>query len=292
MVMQMALDEPDQEIIPPAVLSGTASSNPLNKPRSPRQVRSRFKAKPQAGIRLEPRDEELLCGLFLHRAMSREQIQFLYFTSLVRCNARLRQLFDHGFVSRYFLPAAPFGAQAVYMLGRQGVPVVARRLDRELDEIKTQRQRADRPIYLEHTLAIVDTRIDFLKALQAQQQLELWLSEYQCRHEYDVSVLGQRKEWRVVFKPDAFVRLHDLGTGAYYPFFIEVERGHVALPRFVTKLKVHQQYGDSGLFEERYGTPEFKTLIITTSPRRIAHISALPEVRESGLFLFTTFDQM
>ena len=76
-------------------------------------------------MRLEERDRELLCDLLWQRAMSRSQLERLYFSSLVRANARLRLLFDHGFVSRYFLPAAPYGAQAVYSLGKAAVPVVA-----------------------------------------------------------------------------------------------------------------------------------------------------------------------
>ncbi len=101
---------------------GSAKSGSREK--RPRPVRSRFQPKAMAGLRLEERDRELLCDLFWQRAMSRSQLQRLYFTSLVRANARLRLLFDHGFVARYFLPAAPYGAQAVYEVA-QSAPLLA-----------------------------------------------------------------------------------------------------------------------------------------------------------------------
>lgn len=112
-------------------------TDPQNRPPvQKRSVRSRFTPQPKAGLRLEPRDELLLSDLFLHRAMSRGQIQALYFSSIVRCNARLRQLFDYGYVTRYYLPAAPFGAQAIYSIGKAAVPLVARRLEMEISEVR------------------------------------------------------------------------------------------------------------------------------------------------------------
>lgn len=108
--------------------------------------RSRFKAQKSIGMRLEERDEQILCDLFLHRLMSRGQIEKLYFTSTVRCNARLRLLFDHKFVLRHFPPAAPFGAQAIYSVGKAALPIVSRSLEMELPEVTRYFRRTQTPI--------------------------------------------------------------------------------------------------------------------------------------------------
>ena len=76
---------------------------------------------------LTPRDEALLTDLFLHQAMSRGQLQALHFGSTARCNARLRKLFDHGYVVRDFHPMAPYGTQGIYRIGPRAAKIVAQR---------------------------------------------------------------------------------------------------------------------------------------------------------------------
>ena len=141
---------------------------------------------------LGPRDETLLAALFLNRTMTRGQIQALFFTSVPRCNARLRQLFDWGYLSRTYLPTAPFGSQALYCVGKAGVPLVLEKMARagiRADEADIRAQcRRPALSLLEHTLAIGDVYIAVQKALAAQPQarLEHWLPERFCCHEYEV----------------------------------------------------------------------------------------------------------
>ena len=260
-------------------------------PRTVRAVRSRFKPAPEAGMRLEERDRELLCDLFWQRAMSRGQLQRLYFSSLVRANARLRLLFDHGFVTRYFLPAAPYGAQAVYSLGKAAIPAVARALELEEDEVKKQCRFSGTPTFLEHTLAIVEVRLALQEAAGKEPGLEfdLWVPEPLCRHE-PVGGLGPwRKE---VFKPDGFARLRRVEDDAYFSFFLEADLGHTSARQFAGKVAMHGKYLRQGLFREIYGTDTFQTLVVTTGPRRVGNLLALCREMGSGLFRFTTFAQL
>lgn len=257
-----------------------------------RVPRSRFKPQAQAGLRLEERDEQLLCDLLLHRAMSREQIQQLHFTSVVRCNARLRQLFDHRFVLRHYPPAAPFGGQAVYTLGKAGVPLVARRLDMDLPEATRLARSNYTPTFLEHTLALVDVYLAFRRAVAqwADVQIECWLPEVQCRHEWEIRAAAGGKWKKETFKPDAFVRLQVSGDAEYRNFFLEADLGHTSSRQFLGKLMTHQRYLESGLFEQTYAGRDFKTLVVTTGQRRLRNLRALVEQNNSHLFWFTTFD--
>ena len=259
------------------------------KPGAPGSPRSRFKPQAKAGLRLEERDEELLRDLFAHRAMSREQLQALHFPSLVRANARLRLLFDHRFVARYYPPASPFGTQAVYSLGRAALPVVARRLELDLPEVARRARVSQTPTFIEHTLAVVDIYLAFRQAVQerAEVEIERWLSEFDCRHDWDIRAEGGR--WRKeAFKPDGFVRLEH--EGEYRSFFIEADLGHTSSKQFLGKLQTHRRYLESGLFEATFGGASFRTLVVTTGARRAKNLRALIAEQGSDLFWFATFE--
>jgi Replication-relaxation len=252
--------------------------------------RSRFSPKPAAGLRLEERDARLLCDLFLHRFMARGQLEALYFTSTVRCNARLRQLFDYAYVKRYYLPAAPYGAQAVYSIGKNAVPLVAARLDMEADEVAGQYRRTRTPSFIEHTLEVVNLWLAFRDACAQAEgvEIERWLPETLCRHDYTLGVKGAARRKQEAFKPDAFVRL--ACGGRFYDYFIEVDLGHTSSRQFLGKLMTHQRYLESGLFTQIFGRERFKTLVVTTTGRRLKNLRALVEAQGSDLFWFATLD--
>jgi len=256
--------------------------------------RSRFTPQVTAGLQLEARDAQLLGDLFLHRAMSRSQIQALYFSSVGRCNARLRQLFDHGYVTRYYPPAAPFGAQAVYFIGKAALPVVAKQLDMDISAVRSQYRRSETPTYIEHTLAIVDLYIAFREAIAQHPDVELerWLPEILCRHEYDIRANEQGAWHKEVFKPDAFVRLTHRDNNTYFNYFIEVDLGHTSSQQFMGKLMTHQRYLESGLFNEIFECSNFKTLVVTTTIGRLKNLKSLVAAQNSDLFWLTTFDSV
>lgn len=274
-------------------LSQSPEGDKITSPK--RVVRDRFRPQIVAGMRLEERDEELLCDLFWQRAMSRSQLQALYFGSVGRCNARLRLLFDHHFVTRYYLPAAPFGAQAVYGLGRAGAPIVARRLEMELLEVKRVVKHSHTPTFLEHTLAIVDVRLALQRAIEGREDVEIerWLAEPLCRHEYDIrSTQGAGRWQKEVFKPDGFVRFYHRPSQRDVNYFLEVDLGHTSSRQFAGKIMMHRRYKESGLFRELYGGESFRTLVVTTGPRRVGNLVELAQEQGSDRFWFTTFAQL
>ena len=254
--------------------------------------RSRFTPKPVAGLRLEERDEQLLCDLYLHRFMARGQLETLYFTSTVRCNARLRQLFDYGFVKRYYLPSAPYGAQAIYSIGKNAVPLIAARLEVEINDVARQQRGTRTPTFIEHTLETVNVWLALREACaqSAEVKIERWLPEMLCRHEYQIRAKDGGRWQKEAFKPDAFVRLR--ANGQLHNFFIEVDLGHTSSRQFLGKLLTHQRYLDSGLFQQIYAGGEFRTLVITTGSKRLRNLAALAEQQRIPLFWLTTFNDV
>ena len=263
----------------------------------PKSVRSRFAPEARAGLVLGDRDRELLADLYLHGVMSRGQLQELYFGSVPRCNQRLRQLYDFHFVHRHYLPgvpcAAPYGVQAIYSIGKAAIPIVAIELEVETAEVTKGYRRSITPTFLEHTLQIVNVRLDFLRATSGNLPISVdrWLPEMLCRHEYEI----RRKDggaWiKEVFKPDAFICLVD-SSGKRHSYFIEVDLGHTSARQFLGKLRTHQRYLESGLFRETFGGEVFKTLVITTSSSRQQNLLRLIEEQDSQLFWFSTFSAL
>lgn len=245
--------------------------------------RSRFCPAPAAGLTLTARDEALLTALFLNRVMTRGQVQALFFSSVPRCNARLRQLFDWGYLSRAYLPTAPFGSQALYSAGRAALPVIGEALS-----------------LLEHALAAGDVYLAVQKALAAcpSVRLEHWLPERFCCHEFEIrrtDAAGGSGRWRKqIFRPDAFLRLvrADDARNCFLDdarnCFLEVDRGHTSSRQFLGKIRTHGRFHQSGLFAEVFGWDDFQTLVVTTGDRRADNLRALAEREGDGFFRFTT----
>lgn len=296
--------------------SVTSPSAVSPSPGSTSPVRNRLRREPVGGLIVEKRDLQLLSDLFRHGVMARGHLQAFYFSSLVRANARLRQLFDHGLVSRLPLPgltrAQSCGTQALYALGCEAVPLVAAHLGLDESEVRRAYRRTRTGLHIAHSLAIVEARLAFHREAQAQRdvELELWLAEGQIKHEYQLR--APNGAWqREVFKPDGFARLKrtvgEMTTSAWsegegpeetdraWDFFLEVDMGSAGHEKIWSKWMMHRQYLVSGLFRDTYHCERFHTLVLTASEFRVNTLLALLRERAADdpwrdLFLFATFD--
>ena len=249
---------------------------------------------------METRDVSIVADVFLNRVMTRSQIQTLHFGSVPRCNARLRQLYDWGYLARTYLPTAPFGSQALYTVGKASGLLLANIL--EQSGIQAQpldvRRQSHYPALslLEHTLAIGDVYIALRKSLAEHPHLRLayWLPERFCRHEYEVrrqneNAYSQQRWQKEIFQPDGFFRL-ELGNGlAGRNFFIEADLGHTNSRQFRGKLRIHMRFLESGLFAETFGWQQFETLVVTTGTQRADNLRTLARQEDCAMFRFTTF---
>jgi hypothetical protein len=246
------------------------------------EKRSRFSPvdkESRGRVWITERDEKLLVDLFLHQAMSRGQLQDIHFGSTARCNARLRKLYDHGYVVRDFHPMAPYGSQGIYRVGPKAATLVARHLDADAGYIKSLCRGSKRLEFLEHTLEIVDFSLWVRRSLKQGNSytLESWMPELQVRHEYELGATGGATV-RHVFKPDAFLRLRE-SENRLHAFFLEIDRGNASAASFAQKASHYEQYLSSGLFQEMYGAAAFSVLVVTTGEKRAQHLLAtLPQL--------------
>ena len=250
-------------------------------------------------MRLQTRDEDILEALEAYGCMRRDQIQRLYFGSVVAANLRLRTLFDWKYVARVTLPLpsgsdAPPGCQAIYMLGPAGIPIVAARTGMDPADIR-RRLRHGTPSYLLHTLEVVGFRLAAEEAVRScpDVRLERFIPERLCQHAYQYreqegGASGGDGGWRKeVYKPDAVMLLAYEGDQA--GFAVEIDLGHTSSGEFLTKSRIHARYAASGLFLRRYGAEKARTLCVTTSDKRRDNLRLLLEKEGSDHFWFSTF---
>lgn len=240
-------------------------------------------------FRLTARDERLLGRVFLHRALTKDHLIAMgLFGSTPRANQRLRLLFDHRYLRRAFVAAGPHSAKAVYLPGSAAIDLLANRLEIPRDEVARQTRKEPQRIFLEHSLACADLRVEIQAAAMAGAfSVESYLPEPLCRHEYVVRRGG--KDERRILKPDGYV---DLACGdRRLRCFLEMDLGHVGSEQMLRSFLHYESYLADGLFKEAYGAAGFDVLVVTTAgSRRIANLMRVARPVQVPRLRFTTLE--
>ena len=257
-------------------------------PRLPRHRRAKPEERP--GLRLTARHREVIRAVAGYRALDRRQIQTLLFPSKSTTNYSLRRLYQHGYLERKMIPVE-YGdgmRPAVYTLGRKGAELVgAGGWTKKADKVAF--------LFLEHLLCTNGVRIAVkLSAHRHGWAVREWRDERElkgARIDY-VQVPSERSGRRqnVPVIPDGYFIL-DLG-GRRAHFFLEVDRGTMALRRFRTKVDAYLAYVRSGMYQRRYRTRSLRVLTVTTGETRMRNLRSVTE-RAGGneLCWFCTFGQ-
>ncbi|MCW5777827.1 MAG: replication-relaxation family protein [Phycisphaeraceae bacterium] len=234
-------------------------------------------------MRISPRDERLLCELFGHGVLTAEQTTRLgLFGSVVRARSRLLILVEGGPVRKR--RAVPLGtSRALYSAGPKAAPTLARILGVDAEEASAACRRRLSPFLLEHSLAVAETRI----ALQGEcARLGVsfdWTWERLCRHEYETLVAGGWE--RRIVRPDG---LASIGGSLW---FVEVDLGHVSLPRWRRRIEGYRRYLRDGAFAEGHGRDSFGVLVLASGELRLSRL-ARPVPQGSPRFLFARLQDL
>jgi len=242
---------------------------------------------------LQPRDREIMVGLYAFRLLTSQQILRLFdFGCTRRVNSRLRKLYDHHYLSRTFLPTVRGSGKSIYYLGPQGVAVVAEELgvDSVLIKKKAKKISQLRELFLAHALQLNELRITFSHAIHdhPEMSLESWIGESECGQEYSVYSYGRKMVRK--FRPDGYFRFWSLGK--LHSFFIELDRSTMSQARFKSKVQTYLEFARLGFYRERFGVKFFRVLVITLTAERLANIKRTVEAVTDRIFLFTTLDQI
>jgi hypothetical protein len=236
---------------------------------------------------LTERDVEILVDVWKYRYLNLPQIQALHFTSAKSAYRRLQQLCEGKYIKAF---TAPSIAGRIFYLNKAGVEVVADHMQVTLDDLKWHRSSSTPKDYffLRHFLAINDFRVALTLACQnSPLSLRGFIPEYvgekvggNVKKYLRDSIFDiQNPRHSLSHTPDAAFAIEKDGKAAL--FFVEIDQGSETVndpTKGVMKAVVfYLNYWTAGKFtryEEDFGREfkTFRTLFITNSPRRLAHM--------------------
>jgi hypothetical protein len=244
-------------------------------------------------IILQQRDREIIKSIYSFRLLTRQQLQELFcINGTRRANQRLRKLYDHKYLSRYFLPTIRGSAKAIYYLGPKGAAIIADELGIDLNIVNRKRKSTSKlqELFLNHVLGLNDIRIAFYLGLDIHpgMALERWINDNDCHQQYRAPVGG-----KIVikqFRPDGYFRI--LYKGKLYSFFIEYDRSTMTVGRFAGKVHTYLDFSSLGYYRKRFGVKYFRVLVVTKTRNRLSNLKKAVGNITDKLFWFTTIEQV
>lgn len=201
-------------------------------------------------MRLTTRDSTLLKDMALSHVLSRDQaIALGYYSSVTRLNTRFRDLIKAGFMKRL---ETPFFSQGLYAVTPKASAIVRPQIASLLAN------RAPTPRFLQHALTTTSVRIAMLGKGAAAWRFEqqLWTSFQWQGKSFEV-----RPDGLAVF-PSRHVSL-------------EVDMGNMSMSRLQSKFEAYRAFVASRSLDQKWGIPELRVLLVTTSAARAERISRM-----------------
>ena len=217
---------------------------------------SRFHRDPSraATLQIQERDLAVVRQVMEDRFLSAQQITALFFPSYRRAAERLQFLWNAGYLKREYAPVSFGTSPAIYCLTAKGRELVVEYggVSREQMRWHKDTNRGTGP-FKRHELDLTDVKVGLTVA--ARKRLDVELHHFGKGSAYYDKVTNAQpdagEKEHIPIRPDAFIVLR-VGRRYHY-FFLEVDRGTMALKRLRTKLKGYRAYYFGGGFFAKYG---------------------------------------
>ena len=207
------------------------------------------------------REREVIEFLARAGAATREQLQQLFFPSLVTATRALALLTRQKALQR-FRPRVAGGAGLngsvpyIYSLAPDGLKLAAQLLNRTVPPAWRAGQPAE--LFLAHRLQVTAFVVALIRGAGAL------LSDWRCGADLEDAVVWHGKRRR--FAPDGYARL-SLDWGERLILF-EIDRGTMGAQAWREKAAEYQAYYRSGRYRERYGRERLLVVCVTTDARQ------------------------
>lgn len=231
----------------------------------------------KTGVVLQQRDRQLLSELATMRITDRELTKLVAgFRSTTRANTRLLKLTRAGFLNRFFVGTISAGLKAVYTLSPKAGALIGieyRRISRSHGRTLVG------DLFVDHQMRVNDvyTTVKHLP-LPAGARFIRW-----CAFHEPIS-----RTSRLV--PDGYFEIQT--AAGVRPMFLEVDLGHQAMRVWEQKARAYLQLAVSGNFPRLFRQPQFRVIVITTSPRRLAHVRAVIAKQTDKVFWLSDFESI
>lgn len=261
---------------------------------------------PSAGLCLQARDLDILRSVYQHRFVRSDHLHRLLFAgvSLRALQVRLRKLWEHHYLDRYFQPFVlgeghrppPCATQPIYALGRRGAEEVAEQLGVAMDEIPHGFRHDGLGLpALHHHLVVTDFLVAVAVAARDRPDIalheiksgfalartaSLWKRRTQAPHQYVI--------------PDGAVTLSVGGQSRTY--YLEVVRAGVSGGNkcLIEKLRRYVSLNRLGFFKQAFGHERLRAVVFaTTSEERSDRLRAVARrlVHGRHLFWFGSYEE-
>ena len=228
------------------------------------------------GIIIQDRDRHLLMELGVMRVIDREQAKCVArFGSTTRANSRLLLLARGGFLRRFFLGTVGGARKALYGLSPKGAALVG-------VTYRGPRRATDQTLagdfFTAHQLRIneVYCTLKYRPIPVTDAHFVRWLSFY------EPLLAG------VPLIPDGYAEVATPSKNL--AMFLEVDLGNESRTVWLRKVQSYVRYAVSGKFEEQFHQPQFRTLVVANSERRMASLRAATITATDKIFWFTTLE--
>jgi hypothetical protein len=228
----------------------------------------------RVGVILQERDRHLFRELATMRIIDRELAKVAVgFRSTTRANTRLLKLTRAGLLHRFFVGTIAGGRKAIYTPSKKG-GILAGAEYRRISRSHGKTLVGD--LYVDHQMHInaVYSAVKF-RPLPVGVRFIGW----RALHE----PFSQNS--RVI--PDGYFEIAT--SGGTRPMFLEVDLGHQAMKVWQQKARGYLQLALSGDFARLFRQSQFRVLVITTSPRRLAKIRSVIAKQTDKVFWLSDF---
>jgi hypothetical protein len=223
---------------------------------------------------IQERDRKLLKELAVMRIVDREMAKVVAgFRSTTRVNTRLLKLTRGGLLNRFFVGSIAAGRKAIYTLSPKGGLLTG------MDFHRISRSHGRTlvgDLFIDHQM-----RINEIYAAVKH----LPLPEGTAFHKWQVFFEPVTASSHLI--PDGYFELTTLS--ATRPMFLEIDLGNQSTKVWEQKTRAYLQFALSGDFPKLSRQQQFRVLVITTSPRRLASIRSTVAKQTDKIFWFSDF---
>lgn len=226
------------------------------------------------------------------------QIALMLAANVTGVRERLESLWRSRYLDQLELPMfiSEESPPAVYILARDGKRVLVAYAGLDPSAITIVSGRRNYLFLLHHTLKRNDFRATLYAACREKPGMRFlfWKQDKEVGDSILLRNPG-RESLRIPLVPDGFFGL-ETPWGAMSAF-VEIDRGTTGLKRFLLKQRGYFQWWSDQEHLSKYGFKNFRILTVTTTTKRLEHLRlATLRVKASqqgsGIFWFTTFDQI
>jgi hypothetical protein len=227
------------------------------------------------GLVVQGRDNHLFLEIFEMGVVDREQAKCVGgFGSTTRVNARLLALTREGLLRRFYLGTDGSGQKALYSLSLKGANLV---------QVPYRGLRRGRDETLVADFAVMhQLRINGLYCLLKYRPIPVEGANF-LRWESFHQPIDTGK----ALIPDGYVEIAVGST--VIAAFLEVDLGHEGRTVWQRKVENYREYAASGEFTKRFARPQFRTLVVTGSEKRMNSLRDATAKITEKIFWFTTY---